>query len=185
MNKKEFAERRKELLQQINKLAMPVDPNKKQRDKLLDELDRLDQEDMNRIDTAIKDTRKLLKKEITELKRMCRGTFAGTLVVKAKVRVRLNVAPCSLDTYDSTCGVKIEFPKDSRNLALFTLDDDEELSSANIHIATHAKGLLPDLDKHIDRLTKLHADIIKKLKKEAKRHGVEDEVDLFIDEVMN
>lgn len=185
MNRKEFAEKRKEILRQINKLAMPVDPNKKQRDKLLDELDKLDHADMNRLEAAIKETRKLLKDEIADLKRMCKGTFVGTLSVKAKVKVKLNVAPDTLDTYDSTCGVKIEFPKNSRNLDLFILDEDENLSSADIHIATNAKGLLPDLDKHIERLKKLHARVIKKIEKEAKRHEVEDELNLFIDEVMN
>lgn len=185
MNRKEFAEKRKEILRQINKLAMPADPNKKQRDKLLDELDKLDHADMNRLEAAIKETRKLLKDEIAELKRMCKGTFVGTLPVKAKIKVKIGFTPCTLDTYDSTCGVSIDFPKDRRKLSMFVLDDEEELSAAYITEAGHAKGLLPELDKHVDRLRKLHSGIIKRIEKEAKRHEVDDELNLFIDEVMN
>lgn len=185
MNRKEFAEKRKELLRQINKLAVPVDPNRKQRDKLLEELDRLDQADMNRLETAIKETRRLLKDDIAELKSMCKGTFIGTLPVKAKIKVKIGFTPCTLDTHDSTCVVSIDFPKDRRKLSLFAPNEEEVLSAADIMEGGHAKGLLPELDKHVDRLKKLHAGVIKKIEKEAKRHEVDDELNLFIDEVMN
>lgn len=184
MNRKEINKRISDLQKEISKLSVPADPNKKKRCKLMNEIDDLYQLEVDYFEKAIKDTRKLLKTEIAELKKMCRGTFSGAIPVKAQVRVKLNISPCNLDTYDSTCGVQIEFPKSSRNLGLFIIDEDEELSYADIHIAAHAKGLLPDLDKHIDKLNKLHASIVKKIKAEAKKLDVVEDLEDFIDEVL-
>lgn len=185
MDRKEFAERRQEILRQIDKLAVPADPNQKKRDKLLNELDKLDRAENKLFEDAVMETHKLLKDDIRRLEKMCEGTFSGTVAVKAKVRVRLNIPPCSLETYTSTCGVDMEFPKDRRKLALFAIDDDEELSCANILNTKQARGLLPELDRHLDKLEALQGKIIKRIKQEAKRHGIEEDVDYFIDEVMN
>lgn len=185
MDDKEFVKKRQDILRQINKLAVPIDPNQKKRERLLNELERLDNMEHNRLETAIRETRKLLKDDLKELDRMCKGTFSGTLAVKAKVRVKLNVAPCTLETLESTCGVDIEFPKDRRKLALFALDDEEELSCIDVLNTKQARGLLPDLDKHLVKLEALHAKALKRIKDEAKKRGVENEIDYFIDEVVN
>lgn len=134
---------------------------------------------------SIEMDRKLLAKELKELGVMCKRKFYNVIPVKAKVGIKLDLDATDLGTHDSTCDVQIEFPKFSRNLGLFAFDDEESLSSAGIHIATQAKGLLPELDKHLKKLENLQKIIIKRIKEEAKKHYLpKHEMDEFLEEVM-
>lgn len=186
MDRKEINKRMEDIHKELAKLAAPKDPNQAKRNKLVNELDRLHEMEQNHFSKAIKETRKLLSKDIKELEAMCKRQFDAVIPVKAKVRVRLETDATDLHTYNSTCGVQIEFPKDRRKLSFFTLDDEENLSSAGIHIVTAAKGLLPELDGHLKKLVALHAKVMKSIKEEAKRHGIQKiDMDDFVGEVMS
>lgn len=186
MDRKEINKRMADIHKELAKLAAPKDPNQAKRNKLVNELDRLHEMEQNHFSKALRETRKLLAKEIKELEGMCKKQFDAAVPVKAKVRVRLDVDATDLHTYDSTCGVEIQFPKERRKLGFFTLDGEETLSYAGMHVATDAKGLLPELDRHLEKMAALHAKIMKTIKEEAKRHGIQkiDMID-FVAEVMN
>lgn len=182
MDRSQISKRMDEIRKEIGRLAVPKDPNQKKREKLLDELHRLNEAELHHFEKAVKETRKLLAKEIKELEGMCNKKFSASVPVKAKVKVKLEVNPSGLDTFGSSCWVEIDFPKDRKSLFLFTMDE-EDLSNAGIVNTKQARGLLPDLDKHLQKLESLQCKVMKRIKEEAKKHGLQKQLDEFVDEV--
>jgi len=188
MDKKKISKRLEEVRKEISKLDAPKDPNQKKREKLVGQLYELQRMEQKNFQKAVKETKKLLAKEIKELKGLCKRDFSGVLPVKAKIKVKLEVIPTDLDPFESSCAVSIDFPKNKRGLNYFLSAWDntaEVFPDAGINDTKHARGLLPDLDKHLDKLESIQKAIVNKIKKEAAKHGLQRELDEFVREVID